>query len=139
MLFWILLTSPDIARISDDNAVNDAPGGVASMMDRGRATLGAGPGVADPLGTGSGQWEPAVIPRQYNGARWEQLPTGEYELRINHFRALIIDRGGWFQWELYRNDNELFGENNPIENGMGLTLPKAQFAIELSIHDRENR
>ena len=80
-----------------------------------------------------------MIPRIYNGARWEQTPAGEYELRINHFRALIIDRGGWFQWELYRNDNELFGENNPIENGMGLTLPKAQFAIELSIHDRENR
>ena len=59
MLLWILLTSPDIARISDNNAANDAPGGVASMMDRGRATLGAEPGVADPLGTGPGQWEPA--------------------------------------------------------------------------------
>jgi hypothetical protein len=68
MLFWILLTSPDIARISDDNAVNDAPGGVASMMDRGRATLGAGPGVADPLGTGPGQWEPAPGPAGRGGA-----------------------------------------------------------------------
>jgi len=80
-----------------------------------------------------------MIPRKYNDAHWEQTPAGEYELRINHFRALIIDRGGWFQWELYRNDNELFGENNPIENGMALTLPKAQFAVELSLHDKDIR
>ncbi len=73
MLFWILLTSPDIARISDYNAVNDAPGGVASMIGEGAGTWGAGPGVADPLGTGSGQWEPAPGPvgrgRGDDGAR----------------------------------------------------------------------
>ena len=80
--------------------------------------------------------EPAMIPRQYNGAHWEQLPTGEYQLKISHWRALVMVRGGWFQWELFRNDNELFGGPNHIDNGMGLTLAKSQFAVETAINTR---
>jgi hypothetical protein len=77
-----------------------------------------------------------MIPRTYNGAHWEQLPTGEYQLKISHWRALVMDRGGWFQWELFRNDNELFGGPNHIDNGMGLTLAKSQFAVETAINTR---
>jgi hypothetical protein len=77
-----------------------------------------------------------MIQRTYNGARWEQLPAGEYQLKISHWRALVIDRGGWFQWELFRNDNEFFGGPNHIDSGMGLTLAKSQFAAETAINAR---
>jgi hypothetical protein len=77
-----------------------------------------------------------MIQRTYNGAQWVKLPTGEYQLKISHWRALVLNRGGWFQWELFRNDNELFGMSNPIDSGMGLTLAKSQFAAETAIDIR---
>lgn len=77
-----------------------------------------------------------MIQRHYNGATWEQLPAGESQLKISHWRALVTNRGGWFQWELYRNDNELFGGPNHIDSGMGLTLAKSQFAAETAISTR---
>jgi len=71
MLFWIFLTLPNIARMSDCNAVSDDLHNVTSMIGEGAGTLGARPGDHPSAGQGwdgPGQGRKGVAGARISGA-----------------------------------------------------------------------